>query len=432
MKIETSDLYNSGSEIGLKTIDWIFNLSRREKGLADGATKRDLVIHGNISIVYACITLIANTIAQNEYKLFKKDKLLEEGTNDYIYKLLKNPNPYMDWYDFIYILTVMMEIFGERYIYIARDKLGRPVQLYPIPSFMIEPVFDKKTGLEIIGYKDLTDPTDSIKWTPDEIIYDFIPSPERINRGESPLSKVLLEFDIHYFAKKYARNFYRNGAVPQGILTTEEKLSPAQADLLEKRWKAKHQGVEKGWEIAVLWGGLKYQELSINPNNKDFIEQSNWTRNDILSVFKVPPFKLGITENINRSSAHEQNVIFARDCIKPKLVKLQSLFNNKILPKLKADEYKIEFKNPIPEDEELQVQKAKVGLTFGVLTVNEARKLLGFEPLEDEIGEQLVPALNHPIGRPTQSDEGTAVQDANKILQEIYQIDKAINSMIGE
>jgi HK97 family phage portal protein len=401
------------SDITTKSVDWLYMIDRDSLGLSEGYLNYELATKGFTSIIYACITLIARTIAQNEFKLYKDGKLIELDSDDFLAKLLRNPNPYMTWFDFVYLLQVMQEIYGERYIYLARDKIGITRQLWVIPSYNIEPVFDEKTNSKIIGYSIISDEDKNVNFKPNEIVYDFIPSSININRGESPLSKILLERDIHIFAKTYVKNFYRNGAIPFGILIKRDgRLTRDAIEEIKRAWDMKHKGVEKSWNIAVLNGDFDYKEISVKPSD-DFIKQSKWTVYDILAVFNVPPLKLGYTEGVNRTTAKEQNLIFARDCIKPRLIKLQSLFNDKLFPAMGFSNYRIEFASPIPQDMELNVQRAKVGATFGVLTVNEIRELLGFEKLDDEIGEQIVEPLNLPQGRKPKNEE-----DATKLVDE--------------
>jgi HK97 family phage portal protein len=422
---------NDNEKVGVKWLQALLNL-REEKGLSDNLSLQEKGIIGYKSIIYSCVTLIAETIAQNEWKLEKNDKIVNPK-RDYVYKLLNKPNPLMDWYDFVYLLVVMNEVFGERYIYVVRDKLGRPVQLYVIPSWAIEPVFDD-SNVNLLGFRYTVDVTgNEIDFKPNEIVYDFIPGANKINRGESPLSKVDIEFDIHQLSKKYVKQFYKNSAVPHGILTTEQKLNEKQIEALEKQWSSKFQGTSKSHMLAVLYGGLDFKQISIDPSSKDFIEQNTWSRNDLAACFKIPPGLLGYTENVNKNVAEEQQKYFARYCIKPRLTKLQLLFNNKLFPIIKAENYNLEFTNPVPIDEDIRVNKCKVAATFGLITINEARKLLGFEELEDsELGNRLIEPLNLPEGRkPAEDRPATELEDNSKELQKMFdelaQIERAIN-----
>ena len=418
---------NNEQQIGVKWLNALLNL-RNEKGLSDNLSPRDTAEVGYKSIVYSCVTLIAETIAQNEWKLEKGDKPVNPK-RDYLYKLLNRPNPLMDWYDFVYLLVVMNEVFGERYIYIARDKLGRPVQLWPVPSWAIEPVY-KDDNITLEGFNYTIDTTSkNIDFRPDEIVFDFIPGANKVNRGESPLSKISTEFDIHLFSKKYIVQFFKNGAIPAGTLSTEQRLNDKQVEAIEKQWQSKFGGLSKAFAIAILWGGMKFDRISIDPESSSFIEQSKWTKEDICALFKIPTSLL-YSEGVNKNTAEQQEKSFARYCIKPRLRKLESLFNRKLFPIINSENYTLSFINPIPQDAELQVQRAKIGGLYGVITVNECRKLLGFEPLDREEGDKLITPLNYtPEGRKPAEDRSpleNGSKEFKQFLDELIQIDKVL------
>ena len=407
-----------------------------EFGLDRNLTE-DAIVRAYTSIIFAGVDLIANTVASTPFKLYRNGEELKgkQLENDFYYKLLNSPNPYMSFFDFVYALVVMQVLFGERYVYIEKAKRGKvevPKHLWVIPSHWIEPEFDRG-GLRVVGFTYYWHNSQGefkpVELSPDEVVFDIVPSPLEINRGEGLIPKLALEWDIHYFAKEFVKTFYKNGTVPIGILATEERLTKQEIDLITEEWKRKFEGGSKGFRVPVLSGGLKFQPISAIPKADEIVKQAEWTRNDILAILKVPPALLGFTEGVNRTTAREQTLTFLRDNIKPKLQKLEFFFNHKLFPLIGAKNYQIKFQTPVPQDEELNVQKAKVGATFGVLTINEIRRLLGFEPLDEE-GEELVAPLNMPQGREkekTESEKGVEVEDIDrqingylwKVLEEI-------------
>jgi len=423
-------------EYTAKSIDTPFNTISSLAGLSSFKNdKYNLMKYGYESIVYSAINLIANTVAQQSFVLYKNGKEVKDN-NDIVLKFLSKPNRFMSWYDFIYILQVMIDIFGERYIYKLRDKAGLLYELWIIPSWAIEPKFDG-TNINLTHFEYKVDGK-TIKYSPDDVIYDFYPSPSKINRGESPLSKIALEFDIHTFAKKYVRAFYKNGAVPFGLLTTDRKVTNSDIEEIKQSWNSKFQGIDKSWNIAILGNGnWKYQEIATKPSD-EFINQSKWTVYDILTAFNIPPLMLNYTESINRTTAEVQQRLFAKYCIKPRLKKLEYLINTQIIPLITKENYQIKFDSPSPEDEQLNVQKAKVLSTFGIATVNEVRQLLGLQPIEDEYGDEFITPLNLPEGRPKKEDEKKldnellSMKDViyEEFMAEMNQIDKAIKELL--
>ncbi len=372
-----------------------------------------LLTEGSYSIIFAIVSKIAETVASVPFKLFKNGKEVSE--NDKVYKLLMQPNPISSWYDLIYTAQMQIDLTGERYFYFAKDRLKKIREIWVIPSCYIEPVIDN--NILIKEYKLHGFQKESLP--PEDVVFDRYPSLTSMVRGMSPLEKAVYEYDIHLYTKMYMKNFYKNGAVPQGILTTEQKLTEDDIERIARLWTEKYGGLSNSWKIAILYGGLKFEPISINPASKDFMEQANWSRDDICAIYKVPPGLLGYSQHLTKASAQVYMSMYMRDCILPRVRKLEFLFNQRILPRI-AQGYTIKFANPVPEDEELNVLRAKIGGLYGVLTINEIRKLLGFEPLNDKIGNELVEPLNLPQGRkPKKEDENSKDNSTNFEIKEL-------------
>lgn len=426
------------SSVGMKSYDDFFNLSRfrGDIGLTDVTNKKQIAEVSFKSIVFSCVNLIGETIAMIPFILKKNGS--DVSNRDKLYRLLQNPNPLMDWFSFIYLYVVMRELFGEVYIYLAKNRLGQVGQLWIIPSCFINPVFDKD-NVTIKGYSFVFSEKDKIDFLPDEIVYDFIPKPTSFNRGEGIVKKVDIEYDIHVFSKKYLKNFFKNGGIPAGILKTDKQLSPKQIADIEEQWRSKFgSSTDNSYKLAILWGGLSYDRISINPESDVFISQSKWTKDDICAAFRVPTSLL-YSEGVNKNTAEQQEKTFLKYCIYPKLVKISSLFTNKIIPKLNLTQsYWFGYANPVPEDETLKVEKAKVIGLYGLGTINEMRALLGLDPLKDDaLGNRLVEPLNLPQGRQIEtegsenSSNGIVEETTSNSDKEYKDILQEIKSLLG-
>ena len=381
----------------IKSLDWIFNLTSDEKPLSRGATKSQLLKRGYKGIVFACVNRIAEDVAGTKWHLYrdsvKQNEIVKED-NDEVYNLLSKPNPLMTFSDIIELAQIFLEITGNAYFWLAKDKMGNIREIWLIPSHLIKPIakineigIDYYQASGLIGIK---------RFEVDEIVHIRYQNPLNFYEGIGTLEKALLEYDIHNYSKQYVMNFYKNGGIPQGILSTNEKISAKDAERIEQIWKQKYQGVSQSWQVAVLWGGFKYEQLSINPATEKFIEQAKWSRDDICAIFRVPPSKLGYVEDVNRANAEANNYTYMQNCVSPKLLKIERVINNILLPRLGVN-YTFEFDNVVPENKEqkleeqkVNIQKANIGAVTGALTIDEVRQLLGFEPIGAETGSKMV------------------------------------------
>jgi SPP1 gp7 family putative phage head morphogenesis protein len=116
----------------------------------------------------------------------------------------------------------------------------------------------------------------------------------------------------------------------------------------------------------------------------EFIQSKKLTREDILSVFGVPPIMAGVLEYSNYSVAKQQREIFWRDTMMPILSAYIDVLNYSFVKVLDETlELKCDYTN-IPElqdDQKLVAETDEIYTRSGVKTINEVRERLGLEPV---------------------------------------------------
>ena len=126
-------------------------------------------------------------------------------------------------------------------------------------------------------------------------------------------------------------------------------------------------------------------------------------------AFGMPQSVMGVSENVNRANAEAGEYTFARWIVKPELTRLKNKLNEQLLPMFPlAKGVEIDFDEVVPETIEQKRLLAESGIKNGSLTINESRKLLGFDPIPN--GELLLVPLNL-IPTPTSGKVTSNVQN---------------------
>lgn len=84
--------------------------------------------------------------------------------------------------------------------------------------------------------------------------------------------------------REYAIEFFSDGAVPSGILSTDQHLNADQAEALRTRFIETNQKNTP----AVLSNGLEYQQLKLSPKDLQWLESRQFSIQDIARLFGVP------------------------------------------------------------------------------------------------------------------------------------------------
>jgi HK97 family phage portal protein len=108
--------------------------------------------------------------------------------------------------------------------------------------------------------------------------------------GLSPIAYAREAIGLGLGAEKYGAKFFGDGATPQGILTSDQRITQAQAIDLQQRWETRHKGRRR---VAVLGDGARFQAITIAPEEAQFIETQKLNVATICRFYGVPPTALG-------------------------------------------------------------------------------------------------------------------------------------------
>jgi HK97 family phage portal protein len=108
--------------------------------------------------------------------------------------------------------------------------------------------------------------------------------------GLSPIAYAREAIGLGLGAERYGGKFFGDGATPSGVLTSDQRINAQQAETIQARWEARHKGKRR---IAVLGDGAKFQAITINPEEAQFIETQRFSVSTICRFYGVPPEMMG-------------------------------------------------------------------------------------------------------------------------------------------
>jgi len=144
--------------------------------------------------------------------------------------------------------------------------------------------------------------------TPAEVAhYSPIPDPDAQYRGMSWLTPVLREIESDKATTKHKLNFFRNGAVPQVIVTYDKAVAPAAFERFVELFKEKHQGVDNHYKTLHLAGGADAKVVGSNLQQLDLKVSQGTLETRIAAAAGVHPIIVGLSEGLQGSSLNEGN-----------------------------------------------------------------------------------------------------------------------------
>jgi len=360
----------------------------------DRDAKGFLSAYGEIYSLFGIANRIATACGEVKWRLYKGSERSERNqvADHPILRLLDYANEFQTGQEIIELTQLHIDLTGKAYWYLPRNGLGVPAEVWIIPPHLIQPIKSQRDFIS--GYLAQVG-TEKIPFTKEEIIWFLMPDPLNPYGGVGFAQASAMDLDTAIYQGKWNRNFFYNSARPDGALETDKNLSDEQFKSLQEEWSSKHRGLSKAHKIAVLEGGLKYKQIQISQKDMDFYAGSKQSRENLMFAAGMPLSVMGIVENVNRANAEAGDYTFARWLIKPRLVRIKNKLNERLIPMFPlAKGVELDFDEVVPETVEQKRMLAESGMRNATLLIDEARKLLGLDPLPNGVGQQLLVPLN--------------------------------------
>lgn len=340
------------------------------------------------SAVYACVRILAESVAGLPLHVYERTANGSKSTKPShpLYQLLHDePNREMTSFVFRETLMSHLLLWGNAYAQIIRDGRGFPIALYPLlPDRM---AVDRNESGELV-YTYQSD-KGQVKLRRENILH--IPGLGFDGLiGYSPIAMAKNAVGLALATEDYGAAFFANGANPGGVLEHPGVIKPEQADRLRESWQSQFGGAN-AHKVAVLEEGLKFHQMSIPPEQAQFLETRKFQINEIARIFRVPPHMVGDLEKSSFSNIEQQSLEFVKYTLDPWVVRWeQSLQQALILPSEKATIFiKFNLDGLLRGDYQSRMQGYSTGIQNGFMSVNDVRGLEDMNLLTAEEGGDL-------------------------------------------
>ena len=300
--------------------------------------------------------------------------------------LNKEPNPFQDISTFRRNLITDFIVDGNIFIYFDG------VHLYHLPSSKMTIHASDSTYIDKYTFND------SVTYTPKEIIHIKDNSFYSIYRGISRLKPALRTMILMRRMRDFQDNFFKNGAVPGLVLKSPNTLSEKIKERMIQSWSMRYKPDSGGRRPLILDGGIELDAISnVNFRDLDFQEAISENEKIILKALGIPPILL---DSGNNANIRPNLRLYYLETIIPIVRKLNYGLERYFGFEITEDVTNIPALQPELRD---QSQYYSALVNTGIISPNEAREALGFDPLE-EGGGLRVPA--NITGSAANPDEG--------------------------
>ena len=360
-------------------------------GKADSGERVDEKSAMQIATVYACVRLLAETVAGLPLHLYRYTESGKEKALDHpLYKILyRQPNPEMTSFSFRETMLVQLLLWGNCYAQIIRDGRNGILSLYPLLPENMEIDRNEKGEIYYI-YHAYTDerPGENnrdIYFRKDEIFH--VPGMGFNGLvGFSPIAMMKNALGTTLAVEKYGSSFFRNGAQPSGVLEHPGVLK--NPEKIRENWSSVYGGANNAHKVAVLEEGMQYKPISLPPEDSQFLSTRLFGVNEICRIFRVPPHMVQDLEHATFSNIEHESLNFVMHSLMPWLVRFEQAIVKDLLLPDEQDEYfpKFNVDGLLRGDYASRMQGYATGISNGFLSPNDIRRLENLDLIPEEKG----------------------------------------------
>jgi len=379
------------------TVDQFFQYLEQ---LTDEPTKTKL--YKTVSWVHRCIELRANNLAAIPYKILKGETELEDYP--------------IEFDTLFWDLEADLCIFGAGYWLKDRPNVTKSLQrLNPSTMKVITDQADPTKG--ITGFEQTIEGK-TTKFKPEQIVYFRYYNPENdLGPGVSPLQVAMQAADLAYNANVWASQFFSHGAIPAVILETEQNVPDDELERVRTAWGRLTAGAKKAWRTIVLRRGLKASVIGQPIKDLAMVELFDSIRTQVASAFGVP--ETMIADAANYATAKEHRLSFYQDTVIPYASQYEHALNRQMFKALGL-EFVFEFDaiEAIQKDEAEKAEYIQRLVEAKIITKDEARDMLGYEPMTAEQEEELKPQMPDFTPNPQNPQQNPQAPDVEPNLNQ--------------
>jgi HK97 family phage portal protein len=336
-----------------------------------------------LTSLQACVTLIAESIAQLKLELFRRTEGggRESAKDHTLYRILAYaPNPWQTPFEFLENSQLKAGTRGNSISLIGRDSDGTVTGLYPVDTESVQVL----KGPDLLPYYRI----DGQEPIPQRMVHHVRWWSLNNYVGMSPIMLHANAIGHAQAIQQYAGKSFLNGTALSGVIERPRESSPIKdqsvIDRITDRWQQMYGGSTNAKRVAMLQEGMTFKPLSMTNVDAELIPALKLTSLDIARIYKVPPHMIGELDKATFSNIEHQAIQFVIYTLLPWIKRHEQAMMRDLLLPSERDEYYIEFNvsGLLRGDQGSRYAAYAVARQWGWLSVNDIRRLENLPPIQ--------------------------------------------------
>ena len=314
------------------------------------------------------------------------------------------PNSYQDPITFQAQMTHWLVGWGNAYAEIERDASQRPVALHPLHPGRVMPEWDDVN--QRIRYKLLL--TYQFRGGKLENRQEVYIDQDNMFHLRGLGSDPLMGYSVIRMAaeslsasiavERFGAAFFKNSGAVTGVVKHPGNMGDEARDYFVSSFNDAYKGARRAGGWILLEDGMTYEQMSIAPDDAQFIQTRILSIEEICRWLRMPPSKVQHLAKANYNSLEMQNLEYTIDSLQPIVAKWVQQAQRKLF---RSDEsnYSLyfNFNGLLQGNIQAQTEHIVKMIQNGVYSPNEGRSFLGQNTGGAELDQRFIAVNMQPL-----------------------------------
>lgn len=354
--------------------------------------------YANSAVAYRCVAAIADNGSSVPLAVRTPDGTVIDG-HPIAHLFNKRPNPLMSARVFKSLMLQQGELAGQSFVWLDRGETGlgdvtaAHIVFDQVDVIVNKPLAQRPTTADLLGFMIRRADGVQVPVLPEEMLWLRYPHPFDPLGCLAPWKAARHAVDMDAYAREWQRSSYANGAMPKGVVY----LGPMEDQEYRATVAAWRSGVQgpanagknlliRGAPGSTGAGNISYARVGLTAEEMDYLESRMANADEVMMAF-------GVRRDVLTGGSTYENQQAAvaalwSQTIKPKLELIGSEIDRVLLPSdTEEAEFDLSGVEALQEAQDAKANRARAAMYADITMVDEARALLGLDPLPNGLGQ---------------------------------------------
>lgn len=294
----------------------------------------------------------------------------------------RRPDGVNGWSTWLRMLLEDLLVIDAPTLYVQRTLAGQAIAFQVMDGATIKPVIDafgRRPAPPATAYQQVLKGLAAVDYTADDLLY--LPRNRRAHRvyGYSPVEQLEITVNIALRRQLFQLQYYTEGNIPEALIGVPDAWSPDQIKQFQSYWDLLHEGDGAARRHAkFVPGGVAKTFIPIKePELKGAFDE--WLARVACYCFSVSPQPF--VAQMNRATAETAAEMAEDEGNQPTKRWVKELIDTLLAEEFASPDLEFAWAAPTVQDPAAQAATLDTYVRAGLMSPNEARALLGLDPV---------------------------------------------------